>query len=109
MPQTAPPAKVAKLGRLGARVLQVGREYTGACAAAVVRAEQTGALFCHAYDDADIVAGNGTLALELLDQRADGFDTVLVAVGGGGLLAGVVAGLAGRARVVAVEPVTRSV
>jgi threonine dehydratase len=106
VPQTAPPVKVAKLGKLGARVTQVGREYAEAYAAAVMHAETTGALFCHAYDDPDMVAGNGTLALELREQLAGGFDTVLVAVGGGGLVAGVAAALHGAARVVAVEPET---
>jgi threonine dehydratase len=106
VPVNAPPVKVAKLGKLGARVVQVGDEYAEAHAAATVRAGATGALFCHAYDDADMVAGNGTLGLELLEQLPDGFDTVLVAVGGGGLIAGVAAALHGRARVVAVEPRT---
>lgn len=103
VPETAPPVKVAKLGKLGARVTQIGAEYAEAYAAAVVHAEQTGARFCHAYDDPAMVAGNGTLGLELLDELE--FDTVLVAVGGGGLAAGVAAALAGSgARVVAVEP-----
>jgi threonine dehydratase len=106
VPVTAPPVKVAKLGKLGARVVQVGDEYAEAYEAATVQADVTGALFCHAYDDRDMVAGNGTLGLELLDQVPEGFDTVLVAVGGGGLIAGVAAALHGRARVVAVEPRT---
>ncbi|WP_106126886.1 serine/threonine dehydratase [Pseudosporangium ferrugineum] len=106
VPVTAPAVKVAKLGKLGARVTQIGDEYAEAYAAAVVHAERTGALFCHAYDDPDMVAGNGTLGLELLEQMPDGFDTVLVAVGGGGLIAGVAAALDGRAKVVAVEPRT---
>jgi threonine dehydratase len=106
VPVNAPHVKVAKLAKLGARVTQVGAEYAEAYAAATVQAEVTGALFCHAYDDPDMVAGNGTLGLELLEQLPDGFDTVLVAVGGGGLIAGVAAALHGRSRVVAVEPVT---
>jgi threonine dehydratase len=106
VPVTAPAVKVAKLTKLGARVTQVGNEYAEAYAAATVQADVTGALFCHAYDDARMVAGNGTLGLELLDQIPDGFDTVLVAVGGGGLIAGVTAALRDRARIVAVEPVT---
>ncbi len=106
VPVTAPQVKVAKLAKLGARVTQVGTEYAEAYAAAIVQAEATGALFCHAYDDPDMVAGNGTLGLELLEQFPDGFDTVLVAVGGGGLVAGVAAALHERARIVAVEPVT---
>ena len=106
VPVTAPPVKVAKLAKLGARVVQTGAEYAEAYAAAIVRADVTGALFCHAYDDPDLVAGNGTVGLELIEQFPDGFDTVLVAVGGGGLIAGVAAALHERARVVAVEPVT---
>ena len=106
VPVTAPLVKVAKLAKLGARVMQAGQEYAEAYAAAVVRAEETGALVCHAYDDPDMVAGNGTVGLELLDQIPGGFDTVLVAVGGGGLIAGVTAALRDHARVVAVEPVT---
>ncbi len=106
VPETAPPVKVAKLGKLGARVTQVGSEYAEAYAAAVLHAEATGALFCHAYDDPDMVAGNGTLGLELIEQLPGGVDTVLVAVGGGGLVAGVAAALHGTARIVAVEPET---
>jgi threonine dehydratase len=106
VPVTAPPVKVAKLGKLGARVVQVGTEYAEAYAVAVIQAGVTGARFCHAYDDADMIAGNGTLGLELLGQLPDGFDTVLVAVGGGGLIGGVIAALRDRARIVAVEPVT---
>jgi threonine dehydratase len=106
VPVTAPAVKVAKLAKLGAHVTQVGTEYAEAYAAAVVRATQTGALFCHAYDDPDLVAGNGTLGLELRDQLPAGFDTVLVAVGGGGLIAGMIAALRADVRIVAVEPVT---
>ena len=106
VPVVAPPVKVAKLIKLGARVVQVGNEYAEAAAAATVRAAASGALFCHAYDDPAMVAGNGTLGLELLEQIPDGFDTVLVAVGGGGLIAGVVAALHEHARVVSVEPTT---
>jgi threonine dehydratase len=101
VPATAPPVKVAKIAALGARVVQVGTEYADAYQAATTR---TGALFCHAYDQFDVIAGHATLGPELSAQITDGFDTVLVAVGGGGLLAGVAAALHGVARVVAVEP-----
>ncbi len=106
VPVNAPPVKVAKLGKLGARVTQVGREYAEAAAAATVRAQQTGALVVHAYDSDDMMAGNGTLGLELLEQLPGRLDTVLVAVGGGGLIGGVIAALRDTARVVSVEPVT---
>ncbi len=105
VPATAPAVKVARLRALGARVEQVGREYAEAYEAAVKRAADTGAVYCHAYDQPEIAAGQGTLALELLDQVPE-VDTVIVAVGGGGLMAGVAAAVEGRARVVAVEPVT---
>jgi threonine dehydratase len=85
-------------------VVQIGNEYAEAAAAATDRAAESGALFCHAYDDPAMVAGNGTLGLELLEQIPGGFDTVLVAVGGGGLIAGVIAALSPAVRVVSVEP-----
>ena len=104
VPETAPAMKVAKLRALGADVVQHGAEYAEAYHAAMDRVAQTGALYCHAYDQLDMVAGAGTLAMELFDQIPDGFDTVMLACGGGGLMAGVTTGLDGRARVVAVEP-----
>ncbi|GGN29309.1 threonine dehydratase [Actinoplanes campanulatus] len=106
VPVTAPAVKVAKLGKLGARVVQEGGEYAEAYAAATIRAGETGALFCHAYDDPEMVAGNGTIGLELLSQVPDGFGTVLVAVGGGGLIGGLRAALSRDIRIVGVEPVT---
>ncbi|WP_433302351.1 threonine/serine dehydratase [Actinoplanes sp. CA-030573] len=106
VPSTAPAIKVEKLRKLGASVVQTGNEYAEAYLAAVEWAQASGAYFCHAYDDPDMVAGNGTLGLELLSQLPDGFDTVLVAVGGGGLIAGLIAALRDSADVVAVEPAT---
>lgn len=103
VPTTAPTVKVDMLRRLGATVVPHGTQYAEAYEAATKRAADTGALFCHAYDQPEVCAGQGTLALELLDQ-VDDLDTVLVAVGGGGLLAGIAAALLDRARVVAVEP-----
>jgi threonine dehydratase len=105
VPTTAPQVKVDKLRAYGATVVQHGAEYAIAYEAAVKHAADTGALYCHAYDQPEIVAGAGTLGIELLD-RLDALDTVVVAVGGGGLMAGVAAAVEGRARVVAVEPVT---
>ncbi|GIG66385.1 hypothetical protein Pen01_26800 [Phytomonospora endophytica] len=102
MPQTAPAVKVAKLHDLGATVVQVGREYADAYESATKFAAEGGSLFVHPYDQADVVAGQGTVALELEDQVSD-VDTIIVSVGGGGLMAGIAA--AADARVVAVEPV----
>lgn len=106
LPTTAPRIKVDKLRRLGAVVVQHGGEYAQAYDAAAKRAADTGALFCHAYDQPEICAGQGTLALELFDQLGRALDTVVLAVGGGGLMAGVAAALEGQVQVVAVEPDT---
>lgn len=107
VPRTAPRTKVARLESYGASVIAVGTEYAEAYDAAVAHVERTTAVFCHAYDQPEVVAGAGTLGLELLDQcEAVGpVDTVVVAVGGGGLVGGVAAALEGRASVVGVEPV----
>lgn len=103
VPEVTAPVKVAGLRALGARIVQTGAIYADAYAAAQRRAAETGALEIHAYDQPEVVAGAGTVGLELWEQTG-GVDTVLVAVGGGGLIAGIVTALAGRARVVAVEP-----
>jgi threonine dehydratase len=103
VPTTAPQVKVAKLAALGARVVQHGTEYAQAYEFALTAARESGALFCHAYDQPEICAGQGTLGVELLEQVPD-VDTVVLAVGGGGLMAGVATALRGRARVVGVEP-----
>lgn len=101
VPATAPAAKVERLRAYGAAVRQVGAAYADAKAAAERHARETGALDVPAYDDAAIVAGQGTVAREFADQAR--FDTLLVAVGGGGLIAGCAAALAGRVRVIGVE------
>jgi threonine dehydratase len=103
VPTVSSPVKVAGLRALGAEVTQTGAVYAEAYEASVKRAAESGALEIHAYDQAEVVAGQGTVGLEVLEQTG-GVDTVLVAVGGGGLVAGITAAVAGRARVVAVEP-----
>ncbi|GAA0306440.1 serine/threonine dehydratase [Kineococcus aurantiacus] len=103
VPETAPAVKVRKLRALGADVRLVGQQYAQAYEAAVAHARERGAVFCHAYDQPEIAAGAGTLAVEVLQDVPD-VDTVVVAVGGGGLFAGVAAAVEGSARVVAVEP-----
>ncbi len=103
VPETAPAVKVARLREYGATVHQVGQEYAEAYVAATEFTESTGALFCHAYDQPEIAAGAGTIGEEILADVPD-TDTIVVAVGGGGLFAGVATAAEGRARVVAVEP-----
>lgn len=103
LPETAPAVKVRRLRAMGAEVVQVGQIYGEAYTAAVEYADGAGALFCHAYDQPDVCAGQGTIGLELRAQTG-GVDTVVLAVGGGGLLAGVVAAIGDSVRVVGVEP-----
>ena len=105
VPETASPVKVERLRRYGAHVTQVGTRYADALAASASRARASGALVVHAYDQPEVVAGQGTVGREL-EEQAPALDTVLVAVGGGGLIGGVAAWYAGagRARVVSVEP-----
>jgi threonine dehydratase len=103
VPATSPAVKIERIRELGATVHVVDGYYAEAYEACVERAWQTGAAFMHPYDQPAVVAGQGTIALELSDQ-APALDTVLVAVGGGGLIAGVAAWFAGDVRVVGVEP-----
>ncbi len=104
VPRTAPPVKVARLRTLGAEVHQVGAEYAEALDAAQAFAAETGALASHAYDNPLIAAGAGTLLEEIVAARID-VDTVVVAVGGGGLFSGVAAAAHPHGiTVVAVEP-----
>ena len=79
--------------------------YDDASAAAHERAAETGACWMHPFDQPEVVAGQGTIGIELSEQAPDA-DTVLVAVGGGGLIAGIAAWYAGDVRVVGVEPVS---
>ncbi|GAA0442218.1 threonine/serine dehydratase [Streptomyces sp. NPDC046215] len=104
LPTTAPAVKVARLRGYGADVRMVGLEYADALAACETFAATTGALASHAYDHPLIAAGAGTL-LEEIRQQIPGLDTVVVAVGGGGLFAGVATAAQHHGiRTVAVEP-----
>ena len=103
VPEGAPEVKVRRIRGYGAEVRHSGTEYAEAYRAAVELAGSTGAAFAHAYDQVEVAAGAGTLAEEILEDEP-GIDTLVVAVGGGGLYAGVAAAARGRARVVAVEP-----
>jgi len=103
VPGNAPTAKVDKIAATGATVHQVGTEYADALAAARAHRDRTGALDVHAYDAPTTIAGQGTVALEWSEQAQ--LDTVLVAIGGGGLIAGMAAWYASRVRVIGVEPI----
>ena len=108
VPSVASPVKVAKIREYGAQLEIVGDRYSDALAASQCWIEKSGALGIHAYDSVETVLGQATLALEL-EQQAPDLDTVLIAVGGGGLIGGVAAYFAGRlggqpVRVIGVEP-----
>lgn len=106
MPQSAPRVKADRCRELGARVLQHGNSFAEASAFATHLAASTGATYIHPFDDVAVIAGQGTLALEVLEQ-VDDFDAFVVPVGGGGLLTGVVTvvkALRPNVEVIAVEP-----
>jgi threonine dehydratase len=91
VPDNANLLKVQAIRRLGTRVVHHGRSYQEAYQEALRVQEATGATFLHAFDDPDVIAGQGTIAVEVLQQLAEAAtdaDTVLVPVGGGGLVAG---------------------
>jgi threonine dehydratase len=106
VPESANTFKVEAIRRFGARVVAAGRNYNGAYLEALAAQRESGAAFVHAYDDADVVAGQGTIATELLSDLKD-FDTVLVPIGGGGLIGGIALYLKSRKpgiKVIGVEP-----
>lgn len=103
VPEISSPVKIARLRDYGAQVNIVGQNYAEALAASEARVATIGALVVHAYDQTEAVAGQGTTARELEEQEGT-FDTILVAVGGGGFIGGIAAWHQGRTRIVGVEP-----
>jgi threonine dehydratase len=103
LPAVAPEAKRARLRALGAQVVVAGEVYSDALAACLARQQQSGALLTHAYDQPEVVAGAGTLGREI-EAQGGLPDSVLVSVGGGGLIGGLAGWFGGRSRVVALEP-----
>ncbi|WP_433520465.1 serine/threonine dehydratase [Nocardia pseudovaccinii] len=102
VPQTAPAAKARRIEAAGARLVRHGATFAEAAAAASEVAARPGYRFLHPYDDPAVIAGQGTVAAEIVADAAD-VDTIAVAVGGGGLAAGTALSVGDR-RVVAVEP-----
>ncbi len=103
VPAISAPAKIARIRATGAEVVVEGDNYAAALALSQAWTAESGALAIHAYDAPLTIDGQGTLALELEEQVGDA-DTVLVAVGGGGLIGGVAAWCAGGRKVVGIEP-----
>jgi len=100
VPETVPAGKARRIEAAGARLVRVGTRYADAAAAAQAAATAPGSRYLPAYDDADVIAGQGTVAAEVITDRPE-VDTFVVSVGGGGLAAGTVVG--GGRPVVAVE------
>lgn len=105
VPEISSPVKIAKIRQAGAEVHVGGARYADAAAACAEFRARTGAIDIHPYDAATTVAGQGTVGLEWEQQSPD-LDTLLIAVGGGGLIAGVATWYENRVKVVAVEPET---
>ena len=106
VPTTVAPEKVEKLAAWGATVRTTGRVWDEANVAALEFAEETGAAYFHPFGDPAVVAGQGTVGLEILEDAAD-LDLVLVAIGGGGLIAGLSVAfraLSPKTRIVGIEP-----
>ena len=103
VPVITPQNKVERLRQYGAAINIAGNNYAEALAASRERATQTGAVSIHAYDDPRVLAGQGTLGMEF-EEQVRGLDSVLIAVGGGGLIGGVAAWYQDRVRVISVEP-----
>lgn len=105
MPEITPPQKVQATRDYGAEVVLVGRNFDEACAAALIAGQASGALFVHPFDDELVMAGQGTIALEILEELPD-VRNVIIPVGGGGLMSGMAAALREKAphvRIIGVE------
>jgi threonine dehydratase len=103
VPDITSPAKADLIRNYGARLVVAGTRYSDALAASETHVAQTGAMSVHAFDQAETLLGQGTVGMELEEDAPD-VDTLLVAVGGGGLIGGIAAWYAGGVRIVAVEP-----
>ncbi len=103
VPEISSPAKIARIRSYGAKLTVGGTVYAEALAACEAYIADTGALSVHAFDQAETMLGQGSVGLEL-ERQTPGIDTLLVAVGGGGLIGGIAAWYEGRIKIVGVEP-----
>jgi threonine dehydratase len=103
VPSISSPAKIERIRNYGAELIVGGNRYDDALAASEAWVAQSGALAVHAYDQKETLLGQGTIGLELENELAD-LDTLLVSVGGGGLIGGIAAWYEGRVAVIGVEP-----
>jgi threonine dehydratase len=105
VPGISSPAKVRRIAGYGATIVQQGANYQEALGLCQTYVEQTGALNVHAYNTEPTIIGQATLGLEL-EQQAPDLDTILVAVGGGGLIGGIASWFGSSATIIGVEPRT---
>ncbi len=105
VPRVSAPAKMDRIRAYGARLIVTGERYDDALAASREWTANSGALPIHAYEQVETLLGQGTVGLEF-EEQAPALDTLLVAVGGGGLIGGIAAWYSGRVRIVGVEPET---
>jgi threonine dehydratase len=91
MPVTTPQIKIAAVKSRGAEVVLFGDSYSDAYERALALQKKSGATFVHPYDDPDVIAGQGTIGMEILRQAAEPIDAIFVAIGGGGLVSGIAA------------------
>ncbi|TRC87924.1 threonine/serine dehydratase [Mesorhizobium sp. WSM4310] len=103
VPEVSPQAKLDRIRSYGADLVVGGARYAEALAASERFAQETGALQIHAFNQEETLVGQGTLGLEIENDLPE-IDTLLVAVGGGGLIGGIAAWYAGRIRIIAIEP-----
>jgi threonine dehydratase len=103
VPGICSPAKIARIRQYGADLVVTGERYADALAASESFVAESGALAIHAFDQVETLLGQGTLGLEL-EQQVPDLDSLLVGVGGGGLIAGIASWYRGRIRVIGVEP-----
>ncbi|MCP9229661.1 threonine/serine dehydratase [Mesorhizobium sp. LMG 17147] len=103
VPEVSPQAKLDRIRGYGAELIVGGARYAEALAASESFAEKSGALQIHAFNQEETLVGQGTLGLEI-EADLPKLDTLLVAVGGGGLIGGIAAWFSGRIRIIAVEP-----
>lgn len=108
MPTTTPQIKIQAVERRGAQVVLFGDSYSDAYQHARALEQETGQIFVHPYDDPDVIAGQGTIAMEILRQHNQPIHAIFVAIGGGGLIAGVAAyvkQLRPEIKIIGVQPV----
>ena len=103
VPEVASPTKLERIREYGATLVVTGERYADALAASEVWAAQSGALAIHAYDQMETLLGQGTVGLEF-DEQYPQLDSLIVAIGGGGLIGGIASWYGSRIRIVVVEP-----